>query len=443
MRTPCRKSILTRPRTQTPSSSGSDPSNAGRAAEGSLLFALASVAFASMASVRIADPMLPRLASDFARTPAEAASVITGFALAYGLMQLVTGPAGDLVGKLRIICAAALAAAAGSLLCAAAPTLPWLIGARFITGACCAAIIPLSLAWIGDTVAYARRQETLARFATGTLLGLVAGQAFGGIAADTIGWRGAFATLAVLFAVFGWRVAMLARRTATPVRETQSAAGDGSPGPAGGQLRAYRSILGSRWARFVLATAFAEGALLFGALAFVPTWLHLRFGMPLSAAGMMVAVVGLGGLAYTSMVKHWIRLLGERGLATAGGLVIGIGLVSLAIADQAGPQAMTLTVTVVAACFVVGFGFYMLHNTLQTVATQLAPHARGTAVGLFAVSLFVGQSLGVAGAAAIAARAGYAWTIGGAGVLLALLGCVLGAALLRRLSAQSSGSGPD
>ena len=32
---------------------------------------------------------------------------------------------------------------------------------------------------------------------------------------------------------------------------------------------------------------------------------------------------------------------------------------------------------------VLGFGFYLLHNTLQTNATQMTPQARGTAIGIF------------------------------------------------------------
>jgi predicted MFS family arabinose efflux permease len=38
----------------------------------------------------------------------------------------------------------------------------------------------------------------------------------------------------------------------------------------------------------------------------------------------------------------------------------------------------------------------MLHNTLQTEATQLAPEARGLSVSLFAIVLFTGQAVGVA-----------------------------------------------
>ncbi|HEY6380591.1 MAG TPA: MFS transporter, partial [Pseudolabrys sp.] len=44
----------------------------------------------------------------------------------------------------------------------------------------------------------------------------------------------------------------------------------------------------------------------------------------------------------------------------------------------------------------IGFGFYMLHNTLQTNATQMTPEARGTAVAIFSSALYLGQTLGVA-----------------------------------------------
>ena len=47
-----------------------------------------------------------------------------------------------------------------------------------------------------------------------------------------------------------------------------------------------------------------------------------------------------------------------------------------------------------------GLGYYMLHNTLQTNATQMLPEARGTAVA-FSSALFLGQTAGVALAAPI------------------------------------------
>jgi MFS family permease len=47
------------------------------------------------------------------------------------------------------------------------------------------------------------------------------------------------------------------------------------------------------------------------------------------------------------------------------------------------------------ALFVVfGFFYYMLHNTLQALAADLAPTARGSAVSLFAFSMFTAQGIG-------------------------------------------------
>ena len=54
----------------------------------------------------------------------------------------------------------------------------------------------------------------------------------------------------------------------------------------------------------------------------------------------------------------------------------------------------------------IGLGFYTLHNTLQTNATQMTPQARGTAVAMFSSALYVGQTAGVRPGALVFDRAG-------------------------------------
>ncbi len=380
-----------------------------------------------MASIRIADPMLPALARDFGGEPQGAAATITLFALAYGTMQLVWGPLGDRVGKLRIIAWAALAATLGSLACALAPTLPWLAGARLATGACCAAIIPLAIAHVGDTVDYSVRQATLARLSAGTLTGLVAGQVLGGVAADTVGWRVAFVVLAAVFLATGLAALRLQARLAGAARPVPPPAIVG----AASLLRGWHAVLASAWSRRVIGFALLEGALMFGALAFVPTWLHETAGLSLAAAGGAVAAVGVGGLVYAALARRLIPLLGERGTLTLGGALVAVGFAALALSPRAGAGTPAFAVAI-AACGVAGIGFYMLHNTMQTLATQLAPQARATAIGLFAVALFVGQSIGVSVAAPIGAATGHAVVVVAAGAAMAVLGAGLGRAVARR-----------
>jgi len=342
---------------------------------------LSMAAFASAASMRICDAMLPALAEHFSTSTAEASHVVSFFAIAYGLLQAFFGTLGDRIGKYRLIAYCTLASTAGTLAAAFAGSLDWLVLARFLSGMTAAGIIPLSMAWIGDTVAYEHRQATLARFLGGQILGLVSGQFISGVFTDTFGWRWAFAFLATIFLGVGWRVLREARHN--PSAQHVAA----HPLVRASILTQVGVVLATPWARVVLVTVFIEGMLVFGPMAFVPTFLHTRFSVALTTAGVMMMAFGAGGFLYIVFARHFVRRLGEPGLAGVGGVMLALAWLILATENH---WAWTPFLT-----FLAGLGFYQLHNTLQTNATQMAPSVRGTAVSLFASAFFLGQSLGV------------------------------------------------
>ncbi|NBS48468.1 MAG: MFS transporter, partial [Betaproteobacteria bacterium] len=119
--------------------------------------------FSSMVSQRICDPMLPALSREFGVPLAVAAQVVSMFAVVYGISQLFYGPMGDRLGKFRVVTWATLGCGVASVGAVLAPTLDALVLARMGVALGAGAIIPLALAWTGDAVPYARRQETLAR----------------------------------------------------------------------------------------------------------------------------------------------------------------------------------------------------------------------------------------------------------------------------------------
>jgi predicted MFS family arabinose efflux permease len=82
-----------------------------------------------------------------------------------------------------------------------------------------------------------------------------------------------------------------------------------------------------------------------------------------------------------------------RTVSIGGGLIMGAAFATLALMPLWGFAPF--------AVLAIGIGFYMLHNTLQTVATQMSPEARGTSVSLFASVYFLGQTAGVALAAPV------------------------------------------
>jgi predicted MFS family arabinose efflux permease len=272
-----------------------------------------------------------------------------------------------------------------------------------------AALIPLAMAFIGDHVPYADRQPVIARFLSGQILGLVSGQVFGGVFGDTVGWRGVFVLLGLLYLLVGLLLVVELRSTRLPPPLL---------GPAGspGQLAAgFIRLLGRRWPRTVLLTVFIEGMLFFGAFAFVGATLNHAYGFGYTRVGLYLAAFGVGGLAFAATVRTLVDRLKERGLALVGGALIGASFLVLALT----PPSLLLPLVI----FLLGLGFYMLHNTLQTNATQMAPEARGLAVSTFASCFFLGQAVGAWLAGIVVDQAGFSplFTIAGPAVLLTAL----------------------
>ena len=371
---------------------------------------LSLAAFASAASMRVMDALLVRLSGEYGVGLASASNVVTVFAIVYGLLQLVFGPLGDRHGKLRVIAVACGASAVASVACAAAPTYATLLLARAAAGASCACIIPLSMAWVGDTTPYETRQGVLARFLLGQIIGLSAGAALGGIAAESGYWQWPFAALAAWFLVVGVFLGRAAWRQPSGAHA------------AGGHLVANMlEVLRTPGVPLVVITVFLEGVVLLGGLAFVATHLNQVRGAPMPVAGAMFFAVSAGGVVFAFFARRIVPVLGEARLAAAGTVVITFSVLGIAWAPSLAAAPVT--------CFGAGLGFYMLHNTLQVNATQMAPTRRGTAVALFASLFFLGQSAGVALAGRLAEGIGTAWMLTVSA--LALLPVGIGFALLR------------
>lgn len=382
---------------------------------------LAAAAFFSAAALRVCDSLLPRFAAEFQRSAGESGSLIVAFSVAYGLMQLLSGPLADRFGKQRMMTLALAGSGAASAAAALAGSFDALLAWRALWGMAAAGIVPLAMAWIGDAVAYEARQATLARLLLGTLSGMVIGQLLGGLCAETdLGWRGAFAVLSVGYCA----VAALLWREPSRVTATVAAA------PAAGR-GGLGAVLAQPWARVVLVAVFLEGVFLLGTLSYLPTYLHAREGLGLAAASAVSALYAVGGLAYAVCARRVVGSLGEIRMAAAGGLSMAAALAGLWLLPHwsaAAPLAVLL-----------GFGTYLYHNTLQTHATQMAPQARGSAVSLFSFSLFAGQSLGVVAFGGLVDLQAYAALLLLPAAALAAIGIGFALSLRRRAAAVAAG----
>jgi predicted MFS family arabinose efflux permease len=349
---------------------------------------LAMAAFASSINLRVCDPLLPLIAQDFSVTVGAASAIVAGFAVGYGLLQLLFGPVGDRFGKYLVAALCSIATGIATALAARSTSLDGLIVARFIAGACAAAPIPLAFAWIGDVVPFERRQAVLARFLSAQISGIVLGQAAGGLLGDIFGWRTVFVIVGGCHALAG--LVMLIELRLNPASQPPLAARRLSGGGIAAQML---GLLARPWVRVMLASVAIEGFAFYGAFAYIGADLHHRLGIGLGLVGAMMAAFGGGAILYSISARWLLGRLGERGLALGGGILLCLGYASLAVVDQVSWVPLVMVI--------LGLGFYMLHNTLQSNATQMAPEARGLGVSLFAFALFIGQSLGVALAAPV------------------------------------------
>ena len=373
-------------------------------------------AFASAANMRVIDPLLIQLSVEFGVTVGQASIAATLFLFANGVFVLVHGPFGDRYGKMPVVAIACLAAALCCAVSALATSLAMLAAARFLTGVTSSAIIPLAIAWLGDNVPYDKRQATLARFLTGQTLGLMTGAAMGGALGDWLGWRMVFWVLAAIYVVAG--AALFAVMRARPDLARPGARAEGS------MVAQMLGVLKRRWALTVIVVVALEGGVFWGAFTFVGADLHQRFGLGFAAVGLAVAAFGGGGFLYVTVAPHLVRLLGERGLVLWGGCGLGLAFAILALAPDVS--------VAFAAIVVCGITFYMLHNTLQTHGTQMAPEVRGSALALFALCLFVGQAVGVPIAAPVVDRWGAVPIFWFAAIFLPALALYFAAALKKR-----------
>lgn len=328
-------------------------------------------------SMRLIDPVVPDIARDLLVTPGTVALLASAFAIPYALAQPVLGSLGDTVGKALVIKTGLAILAASLAVSAVAQSVEMLYAARIVGGAAAGGIIPLAFAVIGDRFEMGTRQVALSRL----LSAIIAGQLTGSIGS---GW---------LASASDWRMVMLvsaavsaAALTLTMVYLKPNPNIDRLPFTLLGMRKAYGEVLQNPIARVGLPAVFIEGIVIFGLLPFVAVLLEQRGAGGVREAGFVLAGFGIGGLLYTATVKLMLPRIGVDNLIRYGALLTAVGYTLLTL-SVSWPKELAIFV-------VIGVGFYMIHNSLQTIATEFSTRHRAAGVAAHAFFFFIGQAFG-------------------------------------------------
>ena len=345
---------------------------------GTLVLVLGACGFASTFTMRLIDPLVPTLADHFSRSIAQIAVMATAFSFSYAFGQPVLGPIADAVGKIRTIgtCLALLTLL--SIACSFAPNYEVLLALRAASGIVAGGIIPIAMAAIGDRATMAQRQITLGRFTVIMIFGQMAGAACSGVIAEYAGWRGVFLMAGGIAALAFLMLTLTMRPRANAVRRRPT---------LGGAIASYAAVFSNPRSKLLYALVITEGSLIFGMPPFVAAILQERAGVGPSLAGLVIAGTGIGGLIYGLSTRILVDRIGPARMPVVGGVLMAIGYGLFALPYLPWWSAVPFFV-------INGFGFFLMHGTFQAQATELAPGARGSAVSLFACSLFAGHALG-------------------------------------------------
>jgi predicted MFS family arabinose efflux permease len=337
---------------------------------------IALATFAASLSTRALDPVLPHVADEFGVSIATAASFASVFAFTFAIIQPVLGAAADLLGKARLMIVCLVLLGLANILGAISTSFPLLFATRILAGIGAGGVFPIALGLTSDLVAPEKRQIAIGRTLAGSMTGNLLGASFSGVIGDFLGWRGVLAILGLLAIVASAAVTAGFRGAAlTQVPRTNLSA-----------LKAGYGTIFANPNALCYAAVFIEGCCVLGLFPFIASFLFEQGETSLSIAGIVIAGFAVGGLFYTLTVSRFLPRLGVNGMMISGAALVGLQLAAIALGPGWKIQALSL--------LVMGWGFFMIHGSLQVFASELSVEARATALSLHSFFFYMGQTIG-------------------------------------------------
>ncbi len=335
------------------------------------------VVFASTLFTRAVDPVIPQIAVDFAIDAKTAALLSTAYTFPYALVQPLLGALSDTLGKTRVMNVSLLIVALAALISSVVTDFSLLVAMRVVAGLVAGGVFPAAMALIGDLVPVGQRQVAIGRLLAIGLTGNLLGASISGVIGDLFGWRGIF----VVLGLFGLVVAIAAffafRNVSIP-----------KPGPF--RLAAipegFRSVFADPRAKVCFSAVFIEAVFIHGLFPYVAILLIAAGETRASMAGLVIAAFGLGGVVYSLSVPILVANIKQHILMIVGGALAALSLALIAFNFSWYVQMPVYGLF--------GFGFYLLHGSIQVHVTELSQTARGVAASLHSCFFYLGQASG-------------------------------------------------
>ncbi|UVS76387.1 MFS transporter [Actinokineospora sp. UTMC 2448] len=368
---------------------------------------------------------LPDIRAAFGGDLAAAQWVVNGYNTTFAGFMLASGALADIVGRRRLFVAGTAVFVVGGLLSAAAPSLLVLDLLRVLAGIGASAAGTSAMAILSASFEGAARARAFSLFGTAIGFGLAFGPSLSSALLSGLGWRSVF----WLPAAVG--VVALALSPLLPESRAQGRRVDwpGTVTFTGGLLLVIAGFVEGPslgWAHPVVIGAFALGVALLGAFAvverrmadpmfdlellrnrrflgaalagavfvfvlvpllvYLPSYMTAVLGMTVGEAGVMLLFLTVPILVMPLLVGQLARRVPATALVLGALVVVGLGVVLMAAADE----------SLAVPLLVVGLGVGASTGLVDGVALSSAPVERsGVASGMFGTSRLAFETVGI------------------------------------------------
>lgn len=331
--------------------------------------------------------ILPSLADEFGVTAGQISAIMTAGTLSIAMTAPFTGAIADVLGRKLVITAAMVAVAVPTLLIALAPDVHWIVLWRFVQGLVLPPVFAVALAYIGDEWPAGEVASVAGTYMTGASLGGFSGRFITGVLTDLVGWRPAFASLALLTIACAIGFGLMLEKERHFVR---------SEGIGASVRQMLRHIVNPK-----LVPIYAVG---FGVLFnFIAVFTYVNFHLAAPPYLFTPSMLGLIFLSY--LVGSGAVTLTGRAVALFGRRRFVLGV--LAVWACGGAMLLATPLWIIMTGLVVCATCGLFCQSVSTGAvTATAKEGRSSAVGLYVSTFYVGGSVG-------ASLPGLAWHFGG------------------------------
>ncbi len=343
-------------------------------------------------SRQVLNAVFPLLRGEWALTDSQLGLLSGIVALMVGLLTFPLSLLADRFGRVRSLALMAFLWSLATLGCALAENYEQMFVARFLVGVGEAAYGSVGIAVVVSVFPRSMRATLSGAFISGGMFGSVLGMAAGGFLADLLGWRWAFAGMAIFGLVLSALYPLVVREsriTPKPVVNAASIAADKLSQP-------LRSLYSSR---SVLSAYVGSGLQLFvggTVIVWMPSYLNRFYEMPTDKAGAVAAIIvlcsGIGMVLCGMLSDRMCRNRPDRKISLAIAYCLGsCALLSLAFALPFGlPQLVVICLGMLiaggttgpAGAMVANLTHYKVHGTAFATLT-LANNLLGLAPGPF------------------------------------------------------------